>query len=117
MATIEEIREFCLSLKGTTEDIKWGHHLCFNVGDKMFLITSPDESPVSASFKTSDELFVTISEKPGCKPSPYMARYKWIFIDDISRLSLNEWKKILILSHQLIAEKLTKKLQKELGLL
>ena len=116
MTTIEEIREFCLSLKGTTEDIKWEHHLCFNVGGKMFLITSPDESPVSASFKTSEELFDTMSANPGCIPAPYMAKNKWIKIDDISRFSMKEWEEILTLSHQLIAQKLTKKLQKELGI-
>ena len=33
---IEQLRKFCLSFPGATEDIKWGNDLCFCVGKKMF---------------------------------------------------------------------------------
>ncbi|WP_082022169.1 MmcQ/YjbR family DNA-binding protein [Flavihumibacter sp. ZG627] len=54
---IDLIREICLSLPAVTEDIKWESHLCFNVGGKMFLISSPDEVPVNATFKVPEESF------------------------------------------------------------
>jgi predicted DNA-binding protein (MmcQ/YjbR family) len=41
---IEDLEKICKSFKGVTEDIKWEDHLCFNVGNKMFLITAPDTS-------------------------------------------------------------------------
>jgi predicted DNA-binding protein (MmcQ/YjbR family) len=38
--TIEDQMTICNRLKGVTTDITWEDHLCFNVGGKMFLITS-----------------------------------------------------------------------------
>jgi hypothetical protein len=40
---IEDLQKICKSFHGVTEDIKWENHLCFNVGEKMFLITAPDK--------------------------------------------------------------------------
>ena len=39
---IEQLRKFCLSFPGATEDIKWGADLCFCVGAKMFCVTGAD---------------------------------------------------------------------------
>ncbi len=113
---LEDLQLICEQLPGTTTDIKWDYHLCFNVGEKMYLITSPDEVPVSASFKVTDEDFERLCALPGIIPAPYMARNKWVKIDDISRLSKKEWETLLMQSHVLIASKLTVKLKKELGI-
>src|SRR5688500_4507564 len=82
--TIEDIQKICKKYGGVTEDIKWEDHLCFNVGGKMFLITAPDAVPISASLKVSDETFNELSDKEGFQPAPYLARYKWIWMDDIN---------------------------------
>jgi|APTNR8051073442_1049403.scaffolds.fasta_scaffold00001_449 predicted DNA-binding protein (MmcQ/YjbR family) len=113
--TISEIRDLCFTLPGVTEDIKWGDHLCFNIGGKMFLITAPDNVPVSASFKTSDEDFEILSNRVGFMPAPYMARNKWIFVDDIKRFSKKEWEKYLKLSYSIIASRLPLRVQKEIA--
>ncbi len=113
--TIEKIRAFALSMPGATEDIKWENHLCFNVGEKMFLVTSPDSVPVSASFKTDDEGFDSWTQREGIIPAPYMARNKWVLADDIKRLSETEWQTVIQLSHDLVFSKLTKKLQREIS--
>lgn len=107
--TLEALQQICIKLPDVTEDIKWENHLCFNVGGKMFLITSPDEVPVTASFKTSEEKFNELSEREGCKPAPYLAKHKWIYVDDISRLGSREWKELLLLSYELVKAKLPKK--------
>lgn len=114
--TIEELQFICKKFKGVTEDIKWEDHLCFNVGDKMFLITSPDAVPVSASFKVRDEEFDELSSKNGFMPAPYLARYKWVHIDDIKRLSKKQWEQYAKLSYDLVASKLPAKAKKSLGL-
>lgn len=114
---LEELRHFCLELKGTTEDIKWENHLCFCVGTKMYFVTSPDSVPISASLKVSDEDFERLTAKEGVIPAPYMARYKWIHIDDIERFSQNEIIDLVKRSYTLVAGKLPKKLQNELGLM
>jgi len=84
------------------------------VGEKMFVVTAPDEVPVSASFKTSSELFDQLITKEGIIPAPYMARNKWVRIDDIRRLSDKEWKQYADIAYELIFEKLPAKLKKEI---
>jgi len=114
--TIEDIMAVCNTLKGVTTDIKWEDHLCFNIGGKMFLITSPDNVPPTASFKVTDEAFVSLVEREGIRPAEYLARYKWVAVDNINRLSMQEWEAYINSSYQLIAAKLPKKLRTELGL-
>jgi len=114
--TIEDIQTLCHQFAGVTEDIKLGTHLCFNVGGKTFLFTSPDSIPVSASVKVPAEDFEQIISKEGFSPQEYVARYKWVHIDDINRLSWQEWEFYLKQSYMLIAEKLPGKVKKSLGL-
>lgn len=106
---IETLRSICKSFPDVTEDIKWEHHLCFNVGGKMFVVLGMHESPITASFKVSDESFEKLGSSPGMKPAPYLARYKWIFIDDISRLGKKQWEELAADAYRLIAAKLPKK--------
>jgi predicted DNA-binding protein (MmcQ/YjbR family) len=115
--TIAELHDLCLSFPAVTEDIKWGEHLCFNIGGKMFMVTSPDNVPVTASFKTSAEDFQLLSDKVGFRPAPYMARNQWIYLDDISLLSLKQWHYYARRSYDLIASKLPMRTQKQLGLI
>jgi len=112
---MEQLQTICKKLKGVTEDIKWEDHLCFNVGGKMFLITSPDRVPVSASFKVTDEDFEELLAKEGFMPAPYLARYKWIHLDDIHRLSQKQWEYYAGQSYHLIASKLPSKTKKQSG--
>ncbi len=114
--TIEEIQQICEELKGVTQDIKWEDHLCFNVGGKMFLITAPDNVPISASLKVSDEAFEELSDIEGFMPAPYLARYKWIWMDDIGRLSKKQWQEYVTTAYTLVASKLPAKTKKQLGI-
>lgn len=115
--TLEEIQIICNSFKAVTEDIKWEEHLCFNVGGKMFLITSPDAFPVTASFKVTEEDFDELAARDGFRQAPHFAKRKWIHIADINQLSKSEWKKYIRSSYDLVVAKLTKKLRAELDLL
>jgi len=112
----EGIRNICKMLPAVTEDIKWGHDLVFSVGSKMFCVVGMDELPVSASFKVLDEEFEVISSRPGFKPAPYVAKYKWVFVDDINRLTKKQWEGFIRQSYQLVKDKLPKKIKKELKL-
>ena len=113
--TIEDIQTICKKFRGVTEDIKWEDHLCFNVGGKMFLITAPDAVPISASIKVSDEVFAELPDKEGFIPAPYLARYKWIYMDDIRRLSKKQWERYIAEAYQLVASKLPARTRKQLG--
>ncbi len=112
---IEEIRDHCLTLPGTTEGMKWGEHLAFMVGNKMYAIFGLDQTPINASFKVSDDDFEEMSGLPGMKPAPYLARNKWIAVDDIRFINDEKWKNILDKSYGIIRDKLPKKIRENLG--
>src|SRR6187401_1020572 len=114
---IEDIQHICRKLKAVTEDIKWEHDLVFSVGGKMFCVVGLDQSPTSASFKVKEEAFEEISNWPGFKPAPYVAKYKWVLIEDINKMKKVDWKKYLQQSYELVRDKLSLKLRKQLGLL
>ena len=113
---IEDIQSFCKSLPAVTQDVKWGNDLVFSVGGKMFCVIGLDRSPTGASFKVTDEEFDEISSREGFKPAPYVAKYKWVFIEDITKMSKTEWKKYLKQSYQLVKAKLTLKIKKQFKL-
>ena len=115
MMNVEELRSLALRLPGVTEDIKWGHDLCFLIGEKMFLVLGPDNIPVSASFKTGDEKFEELIVREGLIPAPYLARNKWVMVKDISVLDRNEWQEHIQRSYDLVFAKLPKKLQATIG--
>ena len=54
--------------------------------------------------------------RPGFKPAPYVAKYKWVLIEDISKMKKSEWKKYLQQSYELVKNKLSARLRKQLGL-
>jgi predicted DNA-binding protein (MmcQ/YjbR family) len=111
---IEELQAICKKLPAVTEDIKWGNDLVFSVGEKMFCVAGLNQSPTSASFKVTDEEFDEMCSREGFKPAPYVARYKWVFIDDIRKMNKREWEKYIARSYNLVKEKLSVKLKKNL---
>ncbi|KAA9340227.1 MmcQ/YjbR family DNA-binding protein [Adhaeribacter soli] len=113
---IERLRELCLGFPAVTEDIKWGHDLCFSVGAKMFAVTGVD-GPFTVSFKVTPEQFEELTAREGIVPAPYMARNFWVLAEDPNQLSAAEWEHYVRQSYELVKSKLTKKLQKELNLL
>jgi len=113
---IEEVQKICRKFPAVTEDIKWEHDLVFSVGKKMFFVLGLDQSPTTASFKVKDEEFDEMCNRPGFKPAPYVAKYKWVWIEDINKMKKAEWEKYLRQSYDLVKDKLPGKLKKQLGL-
>jgi len=114
--TIEDLLKICKQLKGTTTDIKWEDHLCFNVGEKIYLLTSPDQIPPTASFKVTEEDFETLTERDGISQARYFARSQWVSLDNIGVLGKEEWEMYITRSYRLVASKLSKKIRTELGI-
>jgi len=112
---IEQLRAFCLSLPKVTEDVKWGNDLCFLIAGKMFCVTGTGANMMT-SFKCDEEDFTELCERDGIIPAPYMARNKWVQVQKTSALSKSEWEAYIKKSYRLVASKLPKKTQKELGL-
>lgn len=114
-----EIEKFLLALPSTTLSVQWGHDRVFKVGGKMFAVLgfSDSETPAGLSFKASDDSFRLLTELPGIKPAPYLARAQWVWLDKPTRLKPSELKAYLNRAHSIVAAGLSKKMQRELGLI
>ena len=55
--------------------------------------------------------------RKGIVPAPYMAKHSWVSVTDRKRFPLATLRNLLAESHRLVAEKLSKKARKALGLL
>ena len=106
--TLDKLRELCLSFPGVTEDLKWGADICFSVGEKMFCVTG---TWGGASFKVLPEEFEELTERDGIIPAHYMARNKWVTVEDWTKLKPKEWQHYIGQSYELIKAKLPKKVQ------
>lgn len=113
---IEQLQAICTQLPHVTEDIKWQNDLCFCIGGKMFCVVGLNQLPTSASFKVLEEEFEEMSTRTGIRPAPYVAKYKWVLVEDISTLSVKEWQHYTAQSYKLVSQKLAPKIKKELGL-
>ncbi|MES2102901.1 MAG: MmcQ/YjbR family DNA-binding protein [Pseudomonadota bacterium] len=112
----KKAREFCAQLRGATTDTKWGSDLVFSIGEKMFAVTGQDAGHERGfSFKVDDERFLELTDRPGIIPAPYLARAKWVRVEDIGILGDAEARALLQRSYQLVFAKLTKTKQKEIG--
>lgn len=116
----EEFNKFCGSLPATTHVVQWGNSDVWKVGGKVFAIGGwgPNEEPAFV-FKTSDMNFVFLSEHEGYRPAPYFANrgMKWIQQVDCSEKNDEDLMYYLKESHRLVSLGLTKKKQRELGLI
>ena len=111
---IKKAKALCRSFAGATEDTKWGADLVFSVGEKMFAVTSLDDNAKGISFKVDDDRFLELTDRPGIIPAPYLARAKWIRVEDLKSLGDAEATELLKRSYELVFAKLTKKLQREI---
>lgn len=111
MMTIDTVRSICRALPRVTEDIKWGHDLCFIVGGKMFAVVNM-EPPHSIAFKCTPETFGELIERPGIIPAPYMARNMWVQEEELGEaLDRRELEALVKASYGLVVAKLPKHLQ------
>jgi predicted DNA-binding protein (MmcQ/YjbR family) len=109
--TIESLRAFCRKLPEVTEDIKWGHDLCFCVAGKMFSVVNL-ERPHSIAFKCTPETFGELIERPGIIPAPYMARNMWVQEQELGEvLDRREIEALVKASYELVVAKLPKSRQ------
>jgi predicted DNA-binding protein (MmcQ/YjbR family) len=116
--TNAEVEKFLLTLPHTTLSIQWGNDRVFKIAGKMYAVIGfhDDMRPGGMSFKASEESFRILTELPGVKPAPYLARAHWVWLDKPTRLAGKELKAYLTRAHRIVAAGLPRKKQKELGL-
>jgi predicted DNA-binding protein (MmcQ/YjbR family) len=115
--TPKQIAAYCASLPAATRIVQWEGVQVFKVGGKMFCLIAPaDHSVGRISFKSAPEHYDALSRSPGFRPAPYLARAKWVSVDDPGALKDAEMKAYIKRAHAVIAAALPKRRQKELGL-
>ncbi len=112
--TPEAFDAVCGALPGTRMDVQWGDDHVWKVGEKMFAVRSPAGS---FSFKASDIAFEALTADGPGRPAPYLARAKWVWFADLAPQDEGEVADWLRTAYGLVAAKLTRKIQKDLGLI
>lgn len=118
--TYEEYNDYCASLPHTTHVVQWGGSHVWKVGGKVFAVGGwSDDGRVGITFKVTEIAYEILKEQAGLRPAPYLASrgMKWIQHYEEPGLSDEELKEYIRISHGIVAQGLTKKLQKELGFL
>ncbi len=115
--TPKQIDKFCSSLPAATRIVQWGGVSVFKVGGKMFCLIAPDDHSIGrVCFKCPEEHYEALSRSDGFRPAPYLARAKWVAVNDPAILTASEMKAYIKRSHTVIAATLPKKKRAELGL-
>jgi len=117
--TYDEFNAFCRALPATTHVVQWGGSAVWKVGGKVFAIGGWDDGAPRFTFKAGDIAYEMLKDQPGLRPAPYLASrgMKWIQHYAEPGLSDEELKEYLRRSHHIVSLGLTKKKQRELGLL
>lgn len=113
---IEELRDYCLSKKGVTEEFPFDEHtLVFKVMGKMFALSGLERVPPQVNLKCDPERSVQLREEyDGIIYGGYhMNKLLWNTIE-FSNLPLDFMKELIDHSYDLVVAKMPKKVQKEL---
>ena len=116
--TRDKFDQYCASLKSTTHVVQWGDASVWKIGGKIFAICPywGDGEQHKISFKCSDLNYQILCELDGIIPAPYLARAKWVQIQDEKAMSDGDIEDYIKAAYDIISKKLTKKQRAELGL-
>ncbi len=117
----KQFNAVCEALPRTTHVVQWGNADVWKIGGKIFAIGSrwgKDNAKldVKISFKCSDFSYSLLIQENGIIPAPYLARAKWVQIDTQCDLNDEEIKNYIHAAYDIIVQKLTKAVRKELSL-
>ena len=104
-----------------THVVQWGNADVWKIGGKIFAIGSRWGSEISRldvkiSFKCSDFSYSLLVEEQGIIPAPYLARAKWVQIEQSCVLSDKEIVDYIHNAYRIIVAKLTRAVRQELDL-
>lgn len=106
---IESFREYCLSLPGTTEGMKWDH-LCFMIEEKIYVILAIEEG-TRFSIKCNPDDFDSLTTRDGIAQAYHLAKRQWIQVEHLDVLKAEELKSLVADSRAMVLAKLPKKTQ------
>jgi predicted DNA-binding protein (MmcQ/YjbR family) len=117
--TYEDFNKFCSALPSATHVVQWGGSHVWKVGGKVFAIGGWQDDAPSFTFKVSEISYQILKGQPGLRPAPYLASRGLTWIQHYAEpgLSDGELKDYLRRSHLIVSQGLSKRKQRELGLL
>lgn len=119
--TLDEYNDYCGSLMATTYVVQWSGSHVWKVGGKVFAIAGWEDPPgnLTVTFKVTPMAFDILPEQPGLRPAPYLASrgMKWIQQFEAPGLDDATLRAYIAQSHRLVADGLSGKKQRELGLM
>ena len=116
----DRFNQFCSELVATSHVVQWGGADVWKVGSKVFAVAGwSDSDHAGISFKVTPLSFEILKEQDGLRPAPYLASrgMTWIQSFEPGVLTDDDLQAYLERSHAIIASGLSKKKQRELGLL
>jgi predicted DNA-binding protein (MmcQ/YjbR family) len=116
--TYDEFNRFCGALPATTYVVQWGGAHVWKVGGKVFAIGGWGDGQPAYTFKAGELSYEVLRDQPGLRPAPYLASrgLKWIQHYAAPGLADEDLKDYLRQSHHLVAQGLSKKKRRTLGL-
>jgi predicted DNA-binding protein (MmcQ/YjbR family) len=88
--------------------------LVFKVEGKMFAVAALEPGKYFLTIKCPPEKFEELLERPGIAPAPYLARAKWIALENGTAISQGELKAMIAESYRAVVAKLPKKTREAL---
>jgi predicted DNA-binding protein (MmcQ/YjbR family) len=113
---LEWLRRYCLTFPQATEGVQW-ESLVFKVAGKIFVIAALEPGKYFLIIKCPPEKFEEILERPGIAPAPYLARAKWIALENEDAVTQGELKTMIAESYHAVTVKLPKKTREALAAL
>lgn len=116
----DEFNAYCAGLMATSHTVQWGGADVWKVGAKVFAIAGwSDGEALAVTFKVTPLSYEILTELPGLRPAPYLASrgMKWVQHYCSPGLDDAALKDYITQSHSLVGAGLSKKKQRELGLL
>jgi predicted DNA-binding protein (MmcQ/YjbR family) len=110
------LRKLTAAWPGVGAEVKWVDDLVFMVDGKMFCalcLRGPEKGKLA--FKVESERFLELTDRPGFRPAPYLARAHWVALDDAGVVAAGELRGLIRRAYELVLAKLSKKRQKELA--
>lgn len=116
--TYDEYNAFCRALPAAAHVVQWGGSHVWKVGRKVFAIGGWADGQPAFTFKVSDISYELLKQQPGLRPAPYLASrgMKWIQHYADPGLSDAELRDYIRELHRIVAQGLTRKSRRELGL-
>lgn len=113
-----DLNAYCAALTATTHVVQWGNADVWKVGGKVFVIASAGDTHSGITFKVSPMSYEVLRQMPGLRPAPYLASRGMLWIQHYAQpgLSDEDLQFYLNESYRLVANGLSKKRRREIGL-